>query len=73
MSGCKNGLSTLVTKENNKAIYIHCYAHKLNLALEDSCSRIKYIHDNLDTVNKLHDSVEGSGQRHGLFSIIQGE
>jgi hypothetical protein len=73
MSGCTNGLSTLICNLNEKALYIHCYAHKLNLALQDSCSKLRYIRDVIDLANKLHDFVEGSGQRHGLFQCIQGD
>ena len=31
MSGCQNGLQTLITKEVPAAIFVHCYAHQINL------------------------------------------
>lgn len=36
MRGKRNGLKTLILKSNPKAHYIHCYAHSLQLAIQDS-------------------------------------
>ncbi|KAF8403681.1 hypothetical protein HHK36_011785 [Tetracentron sinense] len=33
MQGVFNGLKTLIMKENEYAIYVHCFAHQLQLAL----------------------------------------
>lgn len=36
MSGCNTGVRKRVADVNPKAVYIHCHAHQLNLALVDS-------------------------------------
>ena len=45
MSGCRAGVQALFRREAPKAIYIHCKAHKLNLALVDVCKGIPLIAD----------------------------
>lgn len=41
MSGNSKGLQTKIRASYPSAIFIHCFAHKLNLVLLQSCSRIK--------------------------------
>ena len=36
MSGCEKGLASRVQEVSSLAIYVHCYAHLLNLALQDT-------------------------------------
>lgn len=35
-SGIRNGVQALVKQEENKALYMHCLAHSLNLCLQDA-------------------------------------
>ena len=73
MSGSKNGLQSKIKSIAPKAVYIHCYAHQLNLALMSACYSIKCARNYLSIINKLHDFIEGSAKRHGLFKHIQEE
>lgn len=41
MSGQHNGLQSLVRSKYENAIFVHCYAHKLNLVLKQSVEYIK--------------------------------
>lgn len=41
MSGARNGLQKLVREKFPSAIYVHCFAHKLNLVLQQSLTAIK--------------------------------
>ena len=41
ISGSHNGLQTLIKQKYKNAMYIHCYAHKLDLVLKQSMSHIK--------------------------------
>nr|CAH7743193.1 unnamed protein product [Callosobruchus chinensis] len=41
MSGQHNGLQKLVRDKYNEAIFVHCYAHRLNLVLQQSVEHIK--------------------------------
>ena len=38
MAGRLNGASSLIANEHQKAIYVHCMSHRLNLCVADSCS-----------------------------------
>lgn len=39
MNGCYNGLQDVLREEVGKhVVYMHCYAHTLNLVLSDSAS-----------------------------------
>ena len=38
VSGHINGLSADILRINEKAVYTHCYSHRLNLAVAASCS-----------------------------------
>ena len=40
MSGLYKGLATRIKADSDTAIYVHCYAHRLNLALQDACNDI---------------------------------
>jgi hypothetical protein len=74
MSGCNAGLCTLVKQNlSAKAIYIHCYAHRLNLALEAVCHKIPSCSEMITTAQTLYAYVEGSAKRHHLFQHIQDE
>jgi len=71
MSGCKNGLHMKIREVADKALYVHCYAHQLNLALQHSCNNIPKARNCLNTLNSLHEFIEGSAKRHSLFESIQ--
>ncbi len=47
MSGKKNGLSVQIRKLAKKAIYVHCYAHQLNLVIQHSCEETKLARNTL--------------------------
>ena len=71
ISGIRNGLHIKIREVADKALYVHCYAHQLNLALQHSCDNIPKARNCLNTLNSLHDFVEGSAKRHALFQSIQ--
>jgi hypothetical protein len=41
MGGEHNGLQKKIKSIAPQALFIHCYAHKLNLVLQDSCKQIR--------------------------------
>lgn len=74
MNGRIAGLSTLITSQiSSKAVYVHCYAHRLNLALEAACSKISKVKEMVCTAKSLYAYVEGSAKRSHLFKNIQDE
>ena len=63
-------LATRLKEKYPKALYVHCHAHRLNLALADACSSITEIRNALGTVNSLHSYIEASAKRHAVFKNI---
>ena len=41
MSGSRNGVATQIAREENQALYIHCFGHALSLAVADSVKQSK--------------------------------
>ena len=73
MSGCRNGLNKKIKQHAKKAVFVHCYAHQLNLSLQNSCNEIKKVRNVLDTLNSLHEFIEASSKIHAKFQTIQGK
>ena len=71
MKGEFKGLSSRIKVVNNKAIYIHCYAHQLNLALTHSCTNIKEVRNAIGNVNCIFSLIGASAKRSGIFREIQ--
>ena len=53
MSGEKTGVKTQVLKEENRALYIHCFNHALNLGVCDTMKNIKLLKDTLSFAEEL--------------------
>ena len=48
MTGLKNGVSTTITKDENRAVFTHCYGHSLNLAMNDTIKKCKLLKSALE-------------------------
>ena len=53
MAGRKAGVAAVTQQEEGKAIFIHCYAHALNLSVSDTMKKFKVMKDSLDTCFEL--------------------
>ena len=62
MRGKYSGLASRVKELEPRAIYIHCHAHLLNLALQSSLSSIREIRNILGTINSLYSFLEASAK-----------
>jgi len=65
MCGAHNGVATKLLQEESRALYTHCYAHTLNLAVADTIKKSKLCRDALDTafeVTRLIKFSPTSGQ-----------
>ena len=71
MSGHKNELHVKIREMSKNAIYVHCYAHQLKLALQHSVEEIPIGRNTLSTLNSLHNFIEGSAKRHDQFKKNQ--
>ena len=73
MSGIKNGVATQIAKEKKRAVYTHCYAHSLNLAVGNVIKRSKVCSDALDVAFEITKLVKFSPKRNAAFDRIKAE
>ncbi len=60
ISGCASGLRTRVQEVKKRGVYVHCLAHKLNLAVQDATRSSKEIRDVLALIQDLIAFIHGS-------------
>jgi len=76
MSGNVGGVQAKCKEQNNKILYVHCYAHCLNLVLIDSiCEHSsapnnRLIFNFLGTVQFIYNFIEGSPMRHAVLERV---
>ena len=73
MSGRLSGVQARIREKCEKALYVHCCAHSLNLALQDASRSVSMIRDILDLVRDLNNVVRASAKRRGIFEKIRNE
>ena len=71
MSGICKGLATLMKECSPLGIYVHCYGHLLNLALQDTMTEIETLRNAVGTIQSLYNFLHGSTKRHALFKDIE--
>jgi hypothetical protein len=67
MSGEFRGAASRITRLYPKCVYVHCYAHRLNLATEAACGVYPQVRDALATIQALSVHVTSSANRNYLF------
>ena len=72
-SGVNKGLSARMKECSPLAIYVHCYGHLLNLALQDTMTTVEPLRNTLRTIQSLCNSLEASPALHALFGDIETE
>lgn len=82
MAGSISGVQAKCKEENSKILYVHCYAHYLNLSLINSiCDKSRnknpnqnrVLFDFLGTVQFVYSFIERSPMRHAIFEKIAQE
>ena len=73
MSGIRNGVATQIAREEKCAVYTHCYAHSLNLAVGNIIKRSKICDDALDVAFEITKLVKFSPKRNAAFDCIKAE
>ena len=72
MSGCYNGLQALIKREiGDKVVYVHCYAHTLNLVLSDSAGIALDAAKLFDQLESLYLLFSRSEKTEGVFKKAQ--
>ncbi|XP_016073624.1 PREDICTED: zinc finger MYM-type protein 1 isoform X2 [Miniopterus natalensis] len=57
-------------KEEPRALYIHCYAHFLDLAVIRFCKEVKELRSALNTLNSLFNTIHMSGEMSANFQKV---
>ena len=60
MNGVHKGLSTRMEECSPLGIYVHCYGHVLNLALQDTMTQIEPLQNALGTIQGLYNFLEAT-------------
>jgi hypothetical protein len=71
MSGRHSGVQARILQKCEKALYVHCCVHSLNLALQDATRSIPMIRDVLDYVKELSTIIRASAKRYALFEKLR--
>jgi len=71
MSGHRAGVKALILLECPKALYVHCCAHSLNLAVQDATLCVPLIRDVLSLVGDLNTVVRVAAKRYAIFQVMQ--
>ena len=73
MSGIRSGVATQILKEEERALFTHCYGHALNLAVSDTVRKVKLLHDTLDTTSEISKLLKYSPKRDTMFEKLKKE
>ena len=68
MQGIRRGVATQIRKECPAALPVHCFAHSLNLCLQDAGRQITLLRDALDIVREIAQLIRLSPKRSHLFN-----
>lgn len=71
MSGVRKGVAARMKECSPRGIYVHCYGHVLNLALQDTMSEVEPLRNALGTVQSLYNFLEASPKRHAVFNDVK--
>jgi hypothetical protein len=66
VAGIRNGCAAHITRVNKKAIYTHCFSHRLNLAVAKGF-KIVSVNNMMESIQKISDFFRHSEQRQLSF------
>lgn len=68
-----NGVQAKIREINPLAMYVHCYAHILNLCLIDLAKQLSYVRNTFESLQSLYNFIGASPKRNAIFETIQSE
>ena len=71
MSGVRNGVQALVKKETGNCLYVHCFAHSLNLSVQEVTKKCDMLHNCMDFIYQLVQLIKYSPKRLTLFDSLR--
>ena len=73
MMGHLRGVATQIQSDKKRAIPVHCFAHCLNLCLQDSAKRYEPVRNALDIIIEICKLVMDSPKRSLVFQLCKEE
>ena len=73
MSGIRSGVQALVKSQENRALYVHCFAHSLNLCVHEVSKQIDLVRNVMDLVYNLVQLIKFSPKRATMFERFRME
>ena len=73
MKGKRTGLKTLMLNKNPKACYVHCYAHSLQLAIQDAVRHSEIMNNTLDLCSEVAKLIRNSPKRTAALNKLKEE
>jgi hypothetical protein len=70
MSGSIKGVRSRIQQLQPKALYVHCFAHTLNLSVQDAVRSIPFVRDVMQNLRDLATIVRGSAKRLVTFQAV---
>ena len=71
MSGLQNGVQALMKKEAVHCLYVHCFAHSLNLCMQDVTKKCELLRNCMDFIFQLIKLIKFSAKRLNLFESVR--
>lgn len=71
MSGVRNGVQALMKQECDSCLYVHCFAHSLNLCIQDVVKKCELLSNCIEFIMQLVQLIRFSPKRLSLFQSIQ--
>ena len=71
MSGVRNGVQALMKKESDVCLYVHCFAHSLNLCVQEVTRRCELLRNCLEFISQLVQLIRFSPKRLNLFENVR--
>jgi hypothetical protein len=73
MAGIYGGVSALILKQQSKAVYVHCNAHCLDLAIQDLTNKCATIGYCISYVKEIIDFVRRSPKRLAILTEVSNQ
>ena len=73
MSGIRNSVQALVKKEENRALYVHCLCHCLNLCVQEVTKKCDLVRNVMNFIFELVKLIKFSPKRLTLFDSLRSE
>ena len=71
MAGHVSGVSKRIAEEEPRAVFVHCMAHSLNLALQESARQWPIYRDMLDYLKDIINLIRASPKRSAILADLQ--